>query len=200
MLAPPHLLASPPTFRAATSAPWRQVCLNSQLYKDATGAPELAAEQDRWLDTELSLARSEGARRVVVFSHIPPFINDPDEGSGYFPLAKEVRTRLLTKMAQHGVTHWFCGHYHRNAGGVFCLPCDDPTGDEEEKATVEVVTTAAVGANIGNDPSGDPLGLTGMLDVAAEADLSGLRVVDVGEHTLTHRFRTLASLLGRGLG
>ena len=24
-------------------------------------------------------------------------------------------------MASHGVTHWFCGHYHRNAGGIFSL-------------------------------------------------------------------------------
>jgi serine/threonine-protein phosphatase CPPED1 len=84
------------------------VALNSQLYKNATGegATELAAEQDRWLDAELTLAQAEGARRVVVLSHIPPFISEPDEPSGYFPLPRDVRLRLLTRMARAGVTHW----------------------------------------------------------------------------------------------
>ena len=47
-----------------------------------------STEQERWLEQELSLAASEGARRVVAFSHIPPFINDADEPSGYFPLSR----------------------------------------------------------------------------------------------------------------
>ena len=164
---------------------------------NASGAPELAAAQDRWLEAELALAASEGARRVVVFSHIPPFINEPDEGSGYFPLPRDVRHRLLTQMARYGVSHWFCGHYHRNAGGVFCLPCDEDTVDDDadqRSQTLEVVITAAVGANIGLDPLGDPLGQSGMLDVAAEPNLSGLRIVEVGERTLTHRFVTLDAI------
>ncbi|KAL1529169.1 hypothetical protein AB1Y20_000128 [Prymnesium parvum] len=173
------------------------VCINSQLYKDASGAPELAMEQDRWLDAELSLARSEGARRVIVFSHIPPFIHDPDEGSGYFPLEKEVRHRLLAKMASNNVSHWFCGHYHRNAGGVYCLPCTDPEGNSvasSSKNRLEVVTTAALGANIGTDPSGDPINLSGMSDIYAELNSSGLRVVDIDEHNVSHRFMSLLEL------
>lgn len=171
------------------------ICLNTQLYKGVTAeSADLAAAQDAWLDEELSASESEGARRVVVFSHIPPFIFSPDESSGYFALATEVRHRLLRKLASHGVTHWFCGHYHRNAGGFYCQPCDESSRGVQQEATLEVVTTAAVGANIGVDPSGDPLGLSGMLDVSADANLSGLRVVQVGESTLTHKFYSLEEL------
>lgn len=176
------------------------VCLNTQLYKGVTEEnADLAAAQDAWLDEELSAAEGENARRVVVFSHIPPFVDSPDEAEGYFPLAKEVRHRLLQKMLAHGVTHWFCGHYHRNAGGVYCQPCDESGGRQQAAATLEVVTTAAVGANIGTEPSGDPLGLSGMLDVSADANLSGLRVVTVGDSTLTHAFYTLKELESEGV-
>lgn len=134
---------------------------------------------------------------MVVFSHIPPFIHAPNEASGYFPLSHEVRHRLLHKMAINNVSHWFCGHYHRNAGGVYCLPCDE-IGKLElsqcNKGSLEVVTTAAVGGNIGTDASGDPLGLTGMLDISAEPFLSGVRVVDVSEAALVHRFVSLEEL------
>lgn len=59
---------------------------------------------------------------------------------------------------------------------------------------LEVVTTAAVGANIGPDPTGNHLGLSGMLDISAEASLSGLQVVQVEKETLTHSFFTLETL------
>jgi hypothetical protein len=54
----------------------------------------------------------------VIFSHIPPFIYKPDEDNGYFNLNKHVRENLLTRAMEAGVTKWFCGHYHRNAGGL----------------------------------------------------------------------------------
>jgi len=111
-----------------------------------------------------------------VLSHIPPFINDPMEHSGYFPLGKEVRLDLLARFSKAGVSHWFCGHYHRNAGGVFL----------RDGKQLEVIVTGATGANIETDPSGDALGLSGMLGIGAEASSSPICIVKVSKAGISH--------------
>ena len=68
----------------------------------------------------------------MILSHIPPFISDPLEASGYFPLARDVRLRLLQRAAKGGASHWFAGHYHRNAGGTFDLEMHGTARDGEE--------------------------------------------------------------------
>jgi hypothetical protein len=156
--------------------------LNTQLYKDCTACPELQAAQEAWLDGQLDAASLAGVRHLVVFSHVMPFIDDPDEGSGYFNLAREVRGPLLEKLHKAGATKWFCGHYHRNAGGCF-------------RSTLEVVVSGAVGANITHDPAGDRVGLTGMDGVTIGPDTSGLRVVHVGEGEITHEWKLLKDLI-----
>lgn len=233
--------------------------LNSQLYKDSSGAPLEAAAQDEWLGAALAghadatghhadkdddagasgyerpspslpaeehlhrRAAAPPARWTAVLSHIPPFINSPDEPDGYFPLPKAVRTPLLRRCCRHGVTHWFAGHYHRNAGGVF-VDTDAPQPEADAAAdaanaggrnpgsirsgsggssrggasalaarTLEVVTTAAVGGNIETDPAGDPLGLSGMRALVASPARSGFRLVHVGPLGLQHRFVPLAA-------
>ncbi|CAK9099286.1 Serine/threonine-protein phosphatase CPPED1 (Calcineurin-like phosphoesterase domain-containing protein 1) [Durusdinium trenchii] len=158
------------------------IVLNSQLYKDASKAAQLADEQDRWLDHELFDKQDD--RHRVIFTHIPPFINEPDEPSSYFPLEKTKRLDLLDRAAQAGVTHWFAGHYHRNAQGTF----------EKGGRRVEVVTTGAVGANITTDPKGDELGLTGMDSMLGDPSVSGLRVVKVRASGISHEFRSIADL------
>jgi len=164
--------------------------LNSQLYKDSSGAPELASAQNDWLDRELNAAKSEGAEHIIVLSHIPPFINDPHEPDGYFPLSTRVRFSLLQRMAAHGVSHWFCGHYHRNAGGVFH---DDVLHNEGER--LEVVTTAAIGTNLTTDNKGDALGLSGIGQAVLSDWVSGVRIVDVDPaHGVSHRFVALQEL------
>lgn len=162
------------------------IVINSQLYKDARDCPELAKEQDVWLDGELTNARAENARHTIVMSHIPPFINAADESDGYFPLTREVRIGLLERMSAAGVSHWFCGHYHRNASGVF---------EGADGGRIEVVTTAAVGTNITTDETGDPLGLSGMDACILDDNYSGLRVVRVARDGVTHQFHTLAELV-----
>jgi len=79
------------------------IVINSQYLKDGTGAPEEAAAQEAWLDLELSAGKEQG-QQIVVFSHHPPFINDPEEPDGYFALGRTTRLRLLGKMARAGVT------------------------------------------------------------------------------------------------
>mmetsp|Transcript_17496 Transcript_17496/g.30836 ORF Transcript_17496/g.30836 Transcript_17496/m.30836 type:complete len:389 (-) Transcript_17496:79-1245(-) len=165
----------------------KYIVLNSQLYKHSSSARLEAEDQDIWLDEELfedqGSQTERKARHKVVFSHIPPFIQDVNEPSGYFPLAKKVRQNLLNRMAKAGVSHWFCGHFHRNVIGRY--------------KDIEVVTTGAVGGNLITDPAGDLLGLSGMDQVVASENKSGLRIVRVSAKGITHEYKTLAELKPR---
>jgi hypothetical protein len=158
----------------------RCLVLNTQLYKNPDDAPAHAAEQDAWLTDQLAV---RPAPPTLVFSHISPFINAPDEPAGYFNLEPTVREGILARMRVGGVRGWFCGHYHRNAGGH-----DGP---------IEVVTSSAVGTTL--LPSGsDVLGLTGFSGPAIGPSHSGLRLVKVqhvdGELALTHKWFTMDSV------
>merc|ERR1719235_1075149 len=106
---------------------------------------------DAWLEKELvddacpAEVESRAARRLLAFSHVPPFIFKPDELDEYFNLRKELRLPLLARLCAKGCTNWFCGHYHRNAGGVY---------RDKEGRQLEVTTTGAVGTNIKDRPDG----------------------------------------------
>ena len=121
------------------------------------------------------------AKHRVVFSHIPPFINALDEDNGYFNLDKQTRSELVGTVKAAGVRKWFCGHYHRNAGGF------DIDG-------FECIITAAVGAQL--RPSGvDPLGLNGFIEgLLCGPSHSGLRLVKVREACIEHRWFTMDSV------
>ena len=43
------------------------------------GCEALAQEQDEWLDRELQDSKDKGALYTIAFSHIPPFIQGPDD-------------------------------------------------------------------------------------------------------------------------
>ena len=60
-----------------------------------------------------------------------------------------------------GIRAIFCGHYHRNAGGRY--------------KNVEIVTTSAIGGQLGNDES-------------------GLRVVKVTEKEISHQYYALDNI------
>lgn len=171
--------------------------VNSQLWKDDADAKEAREAMDKWLDAELAAAEPptadvEGAgaeagaddstsrrrrrrRRLMVFSHIPPFIFDPEERDGYFNLDRDMRLPLLSRLSKAGCCSWFCGHYHRNAGGVYRDP------DPAVESSLEVVVTGAVGCQIVDNPVGDPLELSGIGKHKIGQGDSGLRVVDVSE-------------------
>lgn len=154
------------------------IVTNSQLWKDSSGAPDLLGEHDAWLADELASAAD--ARHVFVFGHVPIFVHAADEMDGYFNIAAPLRTALLEMFAAHGVSHYFCGHFHRNAGGVYRA---EPGA---KAATVEVVVTGAVGTNVLDKPGGEPVNIDGMGDPVLGKATSGMRLVDVAGGRVRH--------------
>ena len=75
--------------------------------------------------------------------------------------------------ATHGASHYFCGHFHRNSGGVYKAEPGAKT------ATVEVVVTGAVGTNVLDKPGGDLVNIDGMGGPILGKATSGMRLVDV---------------------
>ncbi|GBG33790.1 Serine/threonine-protein phosphatase CPPED1 [Hondaea fermentalgiana] len=165
--------------------PDRFVVLNSQLYVDSSQCREAAEAQDVWLDTELFDKKPQTVRHSIAFSHVPPFVWQPDEHHAGFNMPQAARMKLLSRLAQAGFSHIFCGHYHRNAGGIF---------QRKHLGPIEVVTTAAIGGNIGTDPEADELAFEGMKSIDVSDRLSGMRIVHVGPNGVRHEFRTLREL------
>ncbi|XP_041468404.1 serine/threonine-protein phosphatase CPPED1-like [Lytechinus variegatus] len=142
----------------------RCLVLNSQLYEDASKVQELKKEQDVWLEAELDAAKSSGCKHLLIFQHIPWFLNKPDEEDEYFNIDLDIRMPMLDKFIAAGVNTIFCGHYHRNAGGSY-------KGMEE-------VVTSAMGCPLSQSPAGFEMG----------KQPSGLRVVKVHEKSISHQF------------
>lgn len=116
------------------------IVLNSSLFFDSSKAPEEAAKQDAWLHSTLEGTRKLKNKNVVVFEHIPWFINEPDEKSGYFNIPIEIRKAYINLLKKYGVKYVFAGHLHKNAIGA--------------DGNLTIVTTGPVGKPLGKDSSG----------------------------------------------
>ena len=146
------------------------VVLNTQLWKDGSDAVESAEAQNEWMRALVEETQREHPSRVITLSHIPPFIETADEPDGYFNLETTIRKRLLSQLSSIGCDAWFCGHYHRNAGGVY-----------DGERPLEVVISSAVGATLTNKTDGSDIrGLKGMNTVGLDMKTSGIRLVNVG--------------------
>ncbi|KAL5235309.1 hypothetical protein ACI65C_002719 [Semiaphis heraclei] len=132
--------------------------LNSQYYKNGSDVDKFAAKQDEWLNEILRKYKGE---RIIVFQHIPWFLSKPDEEESYFNIKKTLRHEMLEKLFAAGVTHVFSGHYHINSTGFY--------------KNLEMVTTCALGAPLGEDPS-------------------GLRVVKMYENNVIHTYYPLEQI------
>lgn len=137
------------------------IVLNSQYFQDPSLVLDNAREQEMWLEEQLSLAKLGAFQHVVVFQHIPWFLFKPDEEKEYFNIDKDLRIKMLKKLQEAGVKIIFCGHYHRNAGGSY--------------ENLEVVTTSAIGAQLGTDKS-------------------GMRIIRVFPETIKHDYYALEDL------
>ncbi|TNN04102.1 serine/threonine-protein phosphatase CPPED1 isoform X1 [Takifugu rubripes] len=116
--------------------------LNSQFFFDAMACPELSKAQEAWLEEQLSRVTTmePKPKHILVFQHIPLYIESPNEEDDYFNLQKATRKRLLDRFKQAGVKAVFSGHYHRNAGG-----CHDG---------LDMVVSSAIGCQLGKDTHG----------------------------------------------
>lgn len=98
------------------------VTMNSSLVN--TGGQ---AEQDQktWLGQTL---RDAKGKRIFLFSHYPPFINEPDEAEHYDNYAEPGRSWLLSLASECGVEAIFSGHVHQfffnrfDGIKLYCLP------------------------------------------------------------------------------
>ncbi|MEM7303766.1 MAG: metallophosphoesterase [Pseudomonadota bacterium] len=98
------------------------VVINSSLINSQT---EMEKEQRFWLETTLSRHTN---KRTFIFSHYPPFINQPSEPSHYDNYAEPGRSWLLDLIEKHAVEAVISGHVHQffyNRLGrtkFYCLP------------------------------------------------------------------------------
>jgi 3',5'-cyclic AMP phosphodiesterase CpdA len=97
------------TFRAGDIAGF---VVDSSLLKAPARTSEEAAKMEAWLRAELTRARNEGVKHLIVFEHIPPFMKDPNEPETYDSFPLETRARYLKLLHEYGVKHLFAGHYH----------------------------------------------------------------------------------------
>ena len=77
---------------------------------------------------------------MVVFTHHPLFLREPDEADSIFVVPQVRRRVLLDLLTSYGAAAVFSGHYHKNSYGSY--------------RGLRMVTTAAVGYPLGDDPSG----------------------------------------------
>ncbi len=113
------------------------VCVNTQLWKAPVEAE--TAGHDAWLEKALETA-SDAGRPVVVFGHIPLFVDKPDEPEQYFNLPLEKRRELFVLFKKHGVVAVLTGHAHRNA--------------IHEHDGIQYVTSATTSRNFDDAPMG----------------------------------------------
>jgi predicted phosphodiesterase len=129
-----------PDYYIFRQADFTGIVVNSSLIQHPENAPEEATKQETWLLAQLEKMKSEGARRVAVFQHIPFFLERVDEPDQYFNIPMVARKKYLDLLAKYGVHNVFAGHYHRNALG--------------QTDSLRLVTTGPVGKPLGPDPSG----------------------------------------------
>lgn len=80
--------------------------------------------QRRWLEEDLEAARG---KRILFFSHYPPFIRDRHEEENYDNLAEPARSWLLDLVDRYSIEAWFSGHvhnflYNRHHCDLYALP------------------------------------------------------------------------------
>ena len=116
------------------------VVLNSSIIHSPDKAPAQLAEQEAWLRIELTRAKADGARHIVVFQHHSWFLAQASEPDQYFNIPLARRLAYLSLFREHGVRYLFCGHYHRNA--------------EARDGSIEAITSGPVGKPLDQAKSG----------------------------------------------
>ncbi len=104
-------------YTAVTVKGWRVISANS-LYWWPNKEEALCAAHEKWFADELAGAKARG-EKVIVATHVPPFVKDPDEADSHDnqPLAGR-RARLDACLAA-GAKFYLAGHTHRYAERMY---------------------------------------------------------------------------------
>ena len=89
------------------------VGINSNLIKYNDPNEEAQVE---WLKSNLTKKNKEV---TLVFAHHPFFLDNIDEGEGYFPIQKDKRKKYFDIFKANDVDAVYTGHLHNNAGGEY---------------------------------------------------------------------------------
>lgn len=116
------------------------IVLNSSLFFDPALVSAEAEKQNKWLRTTLEEAKKLKNVNIVIFQHIPWFIDQPNEKDQYFNIPAEQRTIFLDLFHKYGVKYILAGHLHKNAIG--------------RDGNLEMIITGPVGKPLGHDSSG----------------------------------------------
>ena len=93
-------------YRAFDHGDCHFVIVNAQILNSGLKAE---AEQRAWLEADLAANRG---RRIILFSHYPPFVADEDEPEHYDNIGEPGRSWLTGLVREHGVEALFAGHVH----------------------------------------------------------------------------------------
>lgn len=128
-----------PDWYSFEAGPIYGIVLDSSVMAHPDHVAEDSAKQEKWLAAELRKARAS-TREIVIFQHIPYFVEKADEPDQYFNYPTDLRRKYLGMLHEAGVKYVFAGHHHRNSGG--------------RDGNLEEVVTGPIGMPIGPDPSG----------------------------------------------
>lgn len=163
------------------------IVLNSSLFSDSSGAPDLYEAQFQWLRERLVYARTRHATSILVFGHHPWFLYDENEeaadmtGSSpfkgdlvpdsYFHITKAIRQPILELFREYNVTAAFAGHFHQNLVSKTSFGMD-------------MIITSSL--SVVFESTGRPKGFK-------EPNVRGIRIVDVNNDngSFGHRFVSL---------
>ena len=106
------------------------IVVNTTLFSNPSGAPDLCKSQMVWLEDRLKYAHSKRATSIFVFGHHPWFLYREDEDADsmpgicawkhwrfpdhYFHIPKEYRMPIMDLFQKYNVTAAFSGHFHQN--------------------------------------------------------------------------------------
>ena len=119
------------------------IVLNSSIMQAPQEVPDEWKSQLEFLGHELEEARRGGSAHIVLFTHIPLFVHDPEEDTPLFnrtAVPIERRRPILDLLRRYGADAVFAGHLH---GNVYAS--DGP---------MQMVTSGPVGYPVSIDGSG----------------------------------------------
>ena len=96
-----------PTYQSFDISGIHFVLINSPVLN--SGLPE-ETEQKEWLEEDL---RQHMGKRILVFSHYPPYLYQPDEPDNYDNIDLPERDWLLGLLRRYNVEAFFAGHVHQ---------------------------------------------------------------------------------------